>query len=330
MTDGQALRGAQVLEPVLPEVAQRDARWRVRGDERLGGVTEDDLAPCAAAVTRAARLMARPITSIRSTRSRRCAGRSGRGGHAGGPRVGGQGTLRVDGRGNGVAGTAEDDEEGIALGALLVAAVGLEGRSGGRDGARARHGTGRCCSSSRRVDPSMSLKRQVTSPVGRAARAHRWLASLNAGRSGQATQASGQTAEDREGTAGCSVTTASKSWWAHGVAQVVGPRRHRRPAAGRRARTARRRSRPAPGREGASVADHAGAATGDHEEPGPDIALPRDDAAVRKVDFDGPVGDPIRRGPRPRTAAQPTAARSGRRESGSSSFQQIGVTGSGS
>ena len=50
-------------------------------------------------------------------------------GHAGGPRLGGQGTLRVDGRGNGVAGTAEDDEEGIASVPCSWPLVGLEGRA---------------------------------------------------------------------------------------------------------------------------------------------------------------------------------------------------------
>ena len=64
-----------------------------------------------------------------------------------GPRLGGQRALRRDGGGDGIAARSRnDDEERVALGALLDAAVRLESpRAGSRDGARAarRSGPGR-------------------------------------------------------------------------------------------------------------------------------------------------------------------------------------------
>ena len=73
----------------------------------------------------------------------------------------------VDGGSDRRRALSNDDEEGVALGALLVAAVRprtrLAGSRGGAPGARRSASVPSSCSS--RVEPSMSVNRNVTVPV---------------------------------------------------------------------------------------------------------------------------------------------------------------------
>ena len=126
---GEALRGAQVLQPMLPEVAEGDAVGQRPGDEGPGLITEQDLAAVGdrgdprrpvdgvpddvgAGRFDVARVEAHPDADHDAI----------------GPRLGGHGSLRVGGGHDRVGRAREDDEERVAFGALLEAAMRGEGR----------------------------------------------------------------------------------------------------------------------------------------------------------------------------------------------------------
>ena len=76
--------------------------------------------------------------------------------------------MRVRGRRNRRARGAEDDEEGVALGADLAAAGSFDGRADAAAVLVEDAFVPRPRAASSRVEPSMSVKRNVTVPVGRA------------------------------------------------------------------------------------------------------------------------------------------------------------------
>ena len=181
---------------------------------------------------------------------------------------------------------------------------------------------------SRRVEPSMSVNRKVTVPARRRRRlGHRGVPSGRAvsGRCASVRSRSrrGDAAQDGQGD------RAARS--SEDRLEVPGREGQagRRPvgddlrdrAAGRRGRTARRRTRP--GRACAIVSPSRTTRTppvDDDEEPGPDLALAGDHVLGREVDLDRAAGDPIQARPRRRrrTAGPPPAARPCGRGSGSS------------
>ena len=163
------LRAGEVLEPMLAHLAQRDARRAASPRPAHGSLAERRTCPPLPALEmRAARCtssptyeppLSSPSPVCRPIRTRIAA--SAR------PRLGGEPALRGDRGSDRLRGAAEDDEERVALRPDLDAVLLGPGRP--RDLAmplEQRRPRRRRSSCARRVEPSMSVKRKVTVPVG--------------------------------------------------------------------------------------------------------------------------------------------------------------------
>ena len=195
----------------------------------------------------------------------------------------------------------EEHEERVALGALLGAAVRGEGgphqlAMALADGRVARRCRARCSSL---VEPSMSVNRNVTTPVDGTARRRSRLRPFRV-----TFSAAARRSRRAAGRPGPAASPARPS-----AARVI----DRLEVPGREGEAARRLvgddlgvarppvedrqlaeelAGPEPAHGLARRARHRREPDTMTKKPGPDLALAHDDAAGREVDLDGPVGDP--------------------------------------
>ena len=306
---GGARRGPRMPTPVRQLV----------GDERRGRLRQQDLA----AVPGRRRPGPRDGRRRRRTRRRhrarrrRCGGPSGRGRRRRPARARRRAAAGRRRRPRPRRTPPEHGEEGVALGLLLVAADRRDGRPdqlavAGQEGrpALAAEAPGRAC-----VEPSMSVNRKVTVPVGLGARERGGCLYVSDAAAPSPTEGARR---GRGGSPGASVglsrSACSKSQLREGEAarrlgrddlgdarQPVEDRQLAEELAGpedRASSSPSRTTRTEP--------------VDDEEEAGPDLALAGDDVVGREVDLDRPVARP-RRGRsarRRRTAGRRRAARS--------------------
>lgn len=120
---------AQVLEPVLPQVAQRETGAQAPGQRLAGAVAQQDLPAVAGAADARPAVQRHPDVALRrAMRLVRVQAHAHPERHARGPGLGRQAPLGGHRPRQAVLGPREDVEEGVALGVHLLPAVPGEGR----------------------------------------------------------------------------------------------------------------------------------------------------------------------------------------------------------